>query len=55
MGIRVHKALGWGLTDVKSREGAICDKRFSTYSILKGDYEKREEEFTYEKYLKWLI
>lgn len=54
MGIRVHKLLGWGLTDVKCKNGKIDDPRFSSFSPVAGDYEDRENKFTLENYKNWL-
>ena len=33
MGTRVHKRLGWGLKDIKIKDGEICDPRFKSGNI----------------------
>ncbi|MEI8269796.1 MAG: hypothetical protein WCG45_00340 [bacterium] len=39
MGTRVHKVLGWGLTDVKTKSERIVDSRFNKEGYLFEDYE----------------
>lgn len=39
MGIRVRKVMGWGLTDIKTRNEKIADSRFNKKGYLFEDYE----------------
>lgn len=43
MGIRIHKILGYGLTNVKSESYRIQDKRFNPNGIFGLDWEARED------------
>lgn len=50
MGIRVHKVLGYGLTDVKTRKWKIADGRINSKSPLLN-WDAKE---TLDDYLNWL-
>jgi hypothetical protein len=50
VGIRVHKVLGYGLTDVKTRKWKIADGRINSKSPL-FDY---DTEATFDNYIDWL-
>lgn len=51
MGIRIHKALGYGLTDVKVEKYRIKDDRFNDFGILGKEVEEKVYEiFTPEGY-----
>lgn len=54
MGMRIHKALGWGLKNVKYKKYKLADPRFNSSSAIEGDYDERDEKFTTEKYIEWL-
>lgn len=61
MGIRVHKVLGYGLTNVgkgtfkkKGEKYQINDTRFSEQSIINGDYEDREDKYSNQGFLEFL-
>lgn len=43
MGIRIHKVLGYGLTDVATEDGAVVDPRINTQSPLL-DWERKPTE-----------
>lgn len=51
MGIRVHKVMGWGLTDVKTRKGHLADSRINSKSMAFDPY---DEKFKAMDYLAWL-
>jgi hypothetical protein len=44
MGIRIHKRLGYGLTDVKAKNYTILDERFN---LQDGYFKDRDDEDTY--------
>jgi len=44
MGIRIHKRLGYGLTNVKAKDYTILDKRFN---LQDGYFSNRDDEDTY--------
>ncbi len=53
MGIRIHKILGYGLTNVKHTGTSSCqiaDPRFNPNGYMGVDYEEREERWTMEGY-----
>lgn len=50
MGIRVHKVLGYGLTDVKTRKYKIADGRINRESVLL-DYDSKAK---LDDYIAWL-
>lgn len=53
MGIRIHKAMGWGLVDVKTTNGRITDDRFNIVSDEdSGWYETCENSL--EKFISWV-
>ena len=54
MGIRIHKILGYGLTNVKSESYRIQDKRFNPNGIFGLDWEAREEKYTIKGFQTWL-
>lgn len=57
MGIRVHKLLGYGLTDLQHDEKngwKITDPRINPQGVLGLDWEEREEKFSRKNYAKWL-
>ncbi len=54
MGIRIHKVMGYGLTNVVCREDEIIDPRFNPNGYLRTGWEVREEKWTFEKFKKWL-
>lgn len=49
MGIRVHKVVGWGFDDIKTRNGCIADGRIRNSSPLL-DY----EDFNLQEYLEFV-
>ena len=53
MGIRIHKVLGYGLTNIGIENGIINDPRFSASSVIAGDFEARED-YTNEGFLKFI-
>jgi hypothetical protein len=59
MSVRVHKVIGYGLTDIKHKCGEIVDPRFNTDALHKllwrnwGDSEKAGD-FTVAKFLRWI-
>lgn len=58
MGVRVHKIIGYGLTDIKHRKGVVKDPRINMDRIDALRYaEDRDdsEEFTVAKFYKWVI
>ena len=55
MGIRVHKVMGYGLTNVVCKKEKIVDPRFNPQGYLRSDSEQQEEKWTFEKFKKWLI
>ena len=58
MGIRVHKVIGYGLTDIKHKGGKITDPRFNMDRIdalrFAGD-EGDEEPLTVARFWRWVI
>ena len=54
MGIRIHKMMGYGLTDVKTRGFRFHDGRFNRKGILRVDWEDREVLWTLAGYADWL-
>lgn len=55
MGTRIHKALGYGLTDVETKEHRIVDDRFNSFSVINfEDCEYAEERWTFQGYAEWL-
>jgi hypothetical protein len=50
MGIRIHKMIGYGLTNVHYKKYKITDKRFSKQWLENED----GQEFDREAYVKWL-
>lgn len=59
MGIRIHKVLGYGITDLKTKDGnktdkIIVDERINKNGFLMVDYEQREK-WKVEDYLKYII
>lgn len=49
MGIRVHKCIGYGLTDVKTdKKDQLIDDRFDPLGYLYADFEDREATWTPE-------
>lgn len=55
MGIRIHKVLGYGLTDLKTdKEGKITDPRINPEGWLLTDWEYKEDIWTIEGYRDWL-
>ena len=52
MGIRIHKCLGYGLTDVKTKKnGALIDERFNELGYLHADCQDREATWTKEGWI----
>jgi len=54
MGIRIHKFMGYGLTDVKSRKYRIADGRINRNCVLLDDYEAQYKTEYRDEYLAWL-
>lgn len=55
MGIRVHKVIGYGLTDLKCKRNArIKDPRIDPTGYLGVDCEVQEEQFTRKGYIEFL-
>lgn len=53
MGIRIHKMIGYGLNDVKTKKGELTDDRFHPEGVMSPDYEKRDQ-YTREGFIEWL-
>lgn len=53
MGIRIHKVLGYGLVDVKTKSGKIIDKRFNPDCHLVDKTKEEDLGNSKEKYLKY--
>lgn len=53
MGIRIHKCLGYGLNDIKTKKGKIVDERFNLVDgyFASGD---TEEDFKFEDFKTYL-
>ena len=53
MGIRIHKALGYGLTDVQfdAKKYKLTDPRFNTSSILTDPFNEKYSKENYKKFL----
>lgn len=54
MGIRVHKVIGYGLIDLKCKKHTIVDPRINPDGYLGGDWERKENDYTKEGYVKFL-
>jgi hypothetical protein len=58
MGIRIHKALGWGLVNVKTKKAKyskrINDPRFSENSVLTAGQDENYDQYTTKNYIQWL-
>lgn len=56
MGIRIHKAIGYGLTDVKAdtKKWKIIDERFNPNGYVALDCETQEEKYTIEGFKEYL-
>lgn len=52
MGIRIHKVIGYGLTDVKTRGYKIADGRINRKSMLLSDEESRFDALDYFEWVK---
>ena len=52
MGIRIHKVMGYGLTNVVCKKEKIVDPRFNPQGYLRSDSERQEEKWTFEKFKK---
>lgn len=48
MGIRVHKVIGYGLTDVKVEDGELADERINPKSPLLDNEERSPEREDYQ-------
>lgn len=55
MGIRIHKALGYGLTNIKTRSSkrriSITDTRFDPLGWFFSDYEDREDIWSLDGFM----
>jgi len=51
MGIRVHKVVGYALTDVEYEKYTITDERINPLGYIRSDYEEQEDIWTLEGYL----
>jgi hypothetical protein len=56
MGIRIHKMLGYGLTNVQTEGYYLNDPRFNPEGIMSRDIRdyQDEEKFSAQKYIDWL-
>lgn len=54
MGIRIHKVIGYGLTDIKCKQNNIVDPRINPEGFLCADWETKEEKWTLKKFREWL-
>jgi len=54
VGIRIHKVVGYGLTDVKMSKFEIKDSRFNPDGICMTDWELKDINYTKKGYVKWL-
>lgn len=54
MGRRIHKAMGFGLSGLKSDKYRFVDSRLRPDGYLTSDYEDRAEKFTLAGYVGWL-
>lgn len=57
MGIRIHKVLGYGLTNLqtdKKNGWKITDPRINPNGIMGIDYEERDERYGRQAFYKWL-
>lgn len=53
MGIRIHKSIGWGLTDVKCEKFKVVDERINTDFFQSEEYWNKSENI--DDFIKWLI
>lgn len=57
MGTRIHKMLGYGLTDVKTNSNdcyRFRDGRLNRTGILRADWDEQQSRWTLEAYKDWL-
>jgi hypothetical protein len=54
MSRRIHKAIGYGITGLKSESHRFVDSRLRAEGYLMSDYEDRAEQFTVPGYIAWL-